>query len=59
MSSIYKKREKLYQESILLRDEAGKTDNYLKSADMRKKQDELYKRWKFYNNIIKAKDKIK
>ena len=30
-----------------------------KSHELRDKQDEVYKRWKFYSEILKANDKIK
>jgi hypothetical protein len=42
---IYDVKDKLYYESILLRQEASKEPEYNKSMKLRKKQDDLYKKW--------------
>jgi hypothetical protein len=55
---ILDKRNELYEKSLKLRGLA-KDCNSKRSIDLMKKQDELYKRWKFYSNILKANDKIK
>lgn len=54
---IREKRHKLYQDSVRLRDcsNEGKGEHTFK---IREKQDEVYKKWKFYDEIIKANDKI-
>ena len=57
--TISHKKNELFKESILLREEAGKIDNFDKSMNVRKKQDDVYKRYQFYTNMIKANDKIK
>ena len=54
---IREKRHDLYRKSLKLRDLSNSFDGE-KSYEIRKKQDEIYNKWKFYNNIIKADDKI-
>lgn len=51
--SIRIKREELKNKSILLQGMAldEKNDN---SMDIRYKQSEIYKKWLFYNNLIKS-----
>lgn len=55
---IYDTKEKLYHESVLLRQEGGRIQDYNEAMKVREKQDEAYKRYNFYKNIIKANDKI-
>lgn len=55
---IYDTKEKLYRESVLLRQEGGRIQDYNEAMKVREKQDEAYKRYNFYKNIIKANDKI-
>jgi hypothetical protein len=58
MNNLIKEKDRYYNESYLLRQEANKTDNFDKSQGFRKKQDIAYKKFVFYSNIIKANDKI-
>jgi hypothetical protein len=58
MTNIIKERDKLYKQSTLLRAEARRVDNYNKSMELRSKQDDVYKKYQFYSNIIKANEKI-
>lgn len=54
-SSVYNKRNKLYNASKSLRLIA--LDNNLSSdayMQIRMKQDKIYQRWKFYDNLIKT-----
>ena len=55
---ILDKKNKLYKESTKLRLLALETDKP-KGKELRKRQDEVFKRWKFYSEILKANDKIK
>ena len=58
-SSIYKKRNKLYNKSKILRSIA--LDNKLamdKTTQIRKQQDSAYKMWYFYDKIIKEVNKL-
>lgn len=54
-TSVYEKRNKLYNASKTLRllalDNNLSFDKYMK---IRMKQDKIYQRWLFYDNIIKA-----
>lgn len=53
---IREKRNELLKESIKLRGVALDFDGE-KSNGLRKKQDEIYKKWKFYTNMIKEFEK--
>ena len=55
---IYDTKEKLYRESVLLRQEAGRIQDYNEAMKVREKQDIAYKKWVFYNNILKANNKL-
>ena len=55
---IREKRKELYIKSIKLRSLAGDI-NGKRSYQLRDQQDDVFKRWQFYNGIIKASDKIK
>lgn len=50
--SIRDKRDKLRVTSIGLRETSHNAD-YLKSIEIRDKQDEVYMKWQFYDNLIK------
>lgn len=52
---IREKRNELYQTSLRMRDIANDTKGE-KGIEIRKKQDDVYKKWKFYHNIIKKMD---
>lgn len=56
---IYDTKEKLYRESVLLRQEAGRIQDYNEAMKVREKQDIAYKKWIFYSNILKANNKLK
>ena len=55
--SIREKRFKLLNESKLLQEALFDTEPD-KMKEAKKKQDDVYKKWLFYNNIIKANDKV-
>ena len=42
---------KLYRESITLQTAYMNTKNYNKSKELQQKQNETYKKWKFFKNI--------
>lgn len=50
---VRKKRDKLLYESLKLR-ELASDNSGTKSFDIRKQQDEVYKRWEFYDKLLKA-----
>lgn len=54
---IREKKDNLYEESVLLRNLANETPGE-KGFLIRDKQNEVYKKWEFYANIIKANDKV-
>ena len=54
---IRDKRKKLLKESLRLRDLANENSGD-KGFQIRDKHDVIYKKWKFYDSIIKANDKI-
>ena len=51
-------RDKLRKQSITLRNLANETSGE-KGFEIRDKQNQVYNKWKFYTNILKANDKIK
>ena len=55
---IRDKRFELYKKSKELKEATFLTDDKEKIEELRRKQDELYKREQFYANILKANDKI-
>lgn len=54
---IRDKRKKLLKESLRLRDLANETPGE-KGFEIRDNQNDVYHKWKFYDGIIKADDKI-
>ena len=56
---ILDRKHELYTQSSNLRQAARDLEDIDKVKSIRKKQDEIYKRFVFYSNIIKANDKIK
>lgn len=42
------KEYKLYQESVILQDAYMNIGDYKKSKELQKRQDEIYKKWRFY-----------
>lgn len=54
MSNRIKKQNELYWKQKELRDNSMLQGNYNQINDMRKKQDDLYKMFKFYKGINKA-----
>lgn len=55
--SIRDRREKLRQESIRLSELFMEQDDF--NFELYEEQDEIYKKWKFYDNLIKNIDKVK
>lgn len=54
------KRKELYNGTIRLKELSFSNDlDYDSSMKVREEQDKLYKRWEFYNNLIKTEDKLK
>ena len=53
---IRDKRNKLRGESIRLRENAPLV-KFNKTQSMRKEQNEIYKKWEFYDKLIKAYEK--
>jgi hypothetical protein len=53
---IRDKRNKLREESIRLRENAPLV-KFNKTQSMRKEQNEIYKKWEFYDKLIKAYEK--
>lgn len=54
MSNRIKKQNELYWKQKELRDNSMLRGNYDQINDMRKKQDDLYKKYKFYKNLNNA-----
>ena len=52
-------RYKIYKESKTLQQAALDEDNRKKSYKIKTKQNEVYKKWCFYDNFIKAVEKQK
>lgn len=42
------KEYKLYKESVILQDAYMNIGDYKKSKELQKRQDEVYKKWRFY-----------
>lgn len=57
--AILDKKYELYKKSKSLRETTLDIEDKEKVLELRKKQDDMYKRFQFYSNIIKANDKIK
>jgi len=45
------KEYKLYKESVTLQTAYMNAGDYKKSRELQKRQDEVYKKWKFYKNF--------
>lgn len=56
LKDIREKREELRQQWSLLNDVQRKID-FEKAVDIRKEERETFKKWSFYDGIIKALDK--
>lgn len=56
------KEYRLYKESVILQDAYMNTEDYEKSKELQKRQDEVYKKWlffkKFRKEVEKENDKI-
>lgn len=52
-------RYKIYKESKILQQAAIDADNKHRSYQIKQKQNEVYKKWCFYDSFIKAQEKIK
>lgn len=55
---IRDKREKLRRESTLLRESAFDKKVIEEQLIIREKQNKVYNKWKFYDSIIKASEKV-
>lgn len=58
MSSLYQEKERLYKETFTLKEGLRLSSSYDDAMRLKERQDDTYKRWIFYKNIINAKDKI-
>lgn len=58
---IREKRLKLKQSAMRLRELSSLNEevSYERSLQMREEQENTYKKWKFYDKMIKANDKVK
>lgn len=56
--SIRNKREQLRKKSIALQELYLDEENYSKFNYLIKEQDELHKKWKFYDNLIKSIERV-
>lgn len=52
-------RYKILRQSTLLQQAVINEDNKGKAFKIKKKQNEVYKKWKFYDGFIKAQEKTK
>ncbi len=52
--SIRNKRDKLREDSVGLREICLDIHKPLKAKEMLKKQDKIYKKWEFYDKLIKS-----
>lgn len=60
MKNIYTERSKLQREGIIMRRLASSKETKIEKAfEIRKHQEEQYKKWQFYDGFIKAKDRMK
>ena len=57
--SLKDARYRLYKQSTILQQAALDEENMIKSFQLKERQDKAYKKWKFYDNFIKAQEKIK
>ncbi|MEE3344285.1 MAG: hypothetical protein VZS44_09365 [Bacilli bacterium] len=58
MKDILLERNKLFRESVELRNCNFKINNMEKRVKVRKQQNEVYNKLQFYNKFIKAKEKV-
>ena len=56
--SIKEQEYKLLQESVILRSTYLDEPNFKRAMALHKKQDELYKKWKFYKKLRKEMEKL-
>lgn len=57
--SIRNKREKLRKKSTALQELYLDSNNFSSFNELIKNQNETYKQWQFYDNFIKAMEKVK
>lgn len=58
--NLYQKKEELCRESILLNESSMNAKNtFERTQKMRKKKDDAYKKYKFYDNFLKAREKVR
>ena len=57
--SIRNKREELKKKSTTLQGLYLDVDNFSNYNELRKNQNEAYKKWQFYDNFIKAMENVK
>lgn len=58
MRELYQEKEKLFYKSIGLRNYSMQINSDKQRQRVRKQQDEMYKKFKFYEEFIKAKEKV-
>ena len=56
--SIRHKRKELREKSLSLQALYLESENSSKFIELRKNQDEIYKKWQFYDNLIKHMEKL-
>lgn len=56
--SVRAKREELRQKSVGLRETCLDINDFIKAQEIIMQQDEIYKQWDFYNNIIKNIERV-
>ena len=56
---IRNKRNELLMESKLLKIKLQDSPTFYQFLKIQKEQNEIYKRWKFYDGVIKAFDKLR
>lgn len=57
--TLRERKQELYRESVNLRGKTYDVRNWKLGQKIIRKQTELYKQWKFYDEFLKAKEKIK
>lgn len=53
------KRSELCRESFRIRKAMSEDVSYEKMMELKRKQNEIYKKWDFYDKFIKADEKLK
>lgn len=56
--NIIRRKKELSEYSHILQQASLNEPNYKKSMELRNRQNEMYKKWEFYDKYIKTKEKI-